>query len=67
MYQRQLGEDFEVEGIPTLVILDRMTSAVVQAEGRAFVSSDATGADFPWEGKRVPEDEEIGDAGVKDD
>lgn len=65
--KRQLGEDFEVEGIPTLVILDRMTSAVVQAEGRAFVSSDATGADFPWEGKRVPEDEETGDADVKDD
>ncbi len=56
-----------MEGIPTLVILDRLTSSVVQANGRAFVSTDATGKDFPWEGKTVQEEEEETGEDAKDD
>eukprot|EP00932_Pfiesteria_piscicida_P007779 SRR837773.17986.p2 GENE.SRR837773.17986~~SRR837773.17986.p2 ORF type:complete len:484 (-),score=259.31 SRR837773.17986:84-1499(-) len=42
-----------VEGIPSLVILDPVTYNIINAEGRAAVSSDPTGEDLPWKPKPV--------------
>jgi len=43
-----LSRHFDVEGIPTLVILDAKTGATINANGRAAVSADPDGAQFPW-------------------
>lgn len=41
-------EHFQVEGIPTLVLLDGTTGEVITKNGRAAVGMDPTGKDFPW-------------------
>jgi len=46
----ELSSLYEVEGIPTLVILDGATGKVTNPDGRAAVSS---GEEFPWTRKLV--------------
>lgn len=43
----KLGNALKVQGIPTLVILDK-SGEVITADGRTGVSTDASGATFPW-------------------
>lgn len=43
----QLSSKYGVEGIPTLIIVDR-DGNTINAQGRAAVSSDPGGAKFPW-------------------
>jgi len=50
-----LSKLFEVEGIPTLVILDAKTGAVINANGRGAIASDPEGANFPWTPPAVAE------------
>jgi len=44
----QLDTIFEVQGIPTLVLIDASTGATINANARGMVSSDPDGAAFPW-------------------
>jgi len=43
-----LSTKFGVSGIPTLIILDSTTGAVVCAQGRNAVMADPEGEEFPW-------------------
>eukprot|EP00964_Phaeocystis_antarctica_P048693 scaffold28196_cov80-Phaeocystis_antarctica.AAC.1 len=43
-----LSTRFEVEGIPTLVLLDGATGETINAEGRGAVGGDPEGRGFPW-------------------
>lgn len=52
--KEELSQHFEVEGIPTLVILGP-DGKVVNADGRMAVMADPEGADFPWEPKALSE------------
>jgi len=49
----QLSKRFEVEGIPTFVIVDASTGEAITTEGRGMVDADPTGAEFPWPPKPV--------------
>ena len=42
-----LSKQFKVQGIPTLVILDK-DGSVITTKGRGAVSEDPTGEKFPW-------------------
>ena len=44
-----------MEGIPTLVILDAKTGAVINANGRGAIASDPEGVNFPWTPPAVAE------------
>jgi nucleoredoxin len=44
---------YEVEGIPTFVLVDGATGATINASGRAAVGGDPEGAEFPWYPKPV--------------
>jgi len=46
--KEQLSAMFEVQGIPSLVILDAATGATINANARGAVMSDPDGANFPW-------------------
>jgi len=48
----QLSTFFGVEGIPSFVIIDK-DGSVITKDGRAAVTGDPTGADFPWYPKPV--------------
>jgi len=48
-----LSKMFEVEGIPTFVILDTTTGATITTDARSDVGADPTGADFPWAPKAL--------------
>jgi nucleoredoxin len=50
--KEQLSSHFKVEGIPSFVILDK-DGSVITKDGRAAVSADPTGAEFPWYPKPV--------------
>jgi len=50
--KEQLSKLFGVEGIPSLVIIDK-DGSIINKDGRAAVSSDPTGAEFPWYPKPV--------------
>ena len=50
--KEQLSGVFQVEGIPTLVILDK-NGNVIRKDGRSAVASDPEGADFPWKPKAL--------------
>lgn len=43
-----LSRLFDVEGIPTLVLLDATTGEVLSTDGRSTVMSDPKGKRFPW-------------------
>jgi len=43
-----LSKLFEVEGIPTFVVVDAETGATINANARGSVMSDPAGAEFPW-------------------
>jgi len=47
-----LSSHFEVEGIPTLVVLDP-TGRVITAKGRSAAAADPEGLEFPWRPKPV--------------
>eukprot|EP00911_Craspedida_sp_UC1_P001012 UC1_evm2s758 len=49
-----LSDHFEVEGIPTLVVLDP-SGKVVNAGARSAVGADPEGAEFPWAPKPLVE------------
>ena len=44
---------YEVEGIPTFVLVDGATGATINASGRAAVGGDPEGAEYPWYPKPV--------------
>ena len=48
----ELSSFFEVDGIPTLIVLDE-NRKVITTEGRGAVGSDPEGAEFPWKPKAV--------------
>jgi nucleoredoxin len=50
--KEQLSNLFGVRGIPSLVIIDKDGSTITK-DGRAAVSSDPEGAEFPWYPKPV--------------
>jgi len=49
-----LSSKFKVRGIPTLVLLDE-SGNLITTDGRATVSGDPTGQNFPWLPKSIPE------------
>eukprot|EP01126_Amoeba_proteus_P064420 TRINITY_DN9020_c0_g1_i12.p1 TRINITY_DN9020_c0_g1~~TRINITY_DN9020_c0_g1_i12.p1 ORF type:complete len:182 (-),score=56.98 TRINITY_DN9020_c0_g1_i12:77-622(-) len=51
--KEELSELFEVNGIPTLVILNPSTGEVISSDGRGVVSADQEGKEFPWHPKPV--------------
>jgi len=44
----KLSKMYEVEGIPSFVIVDAKTGATITTEARGSVGSDPEGAEFPW-------------------
>ncbi|XP_064392520.1 nucleoredoxin-like [Halichondria panicea] len=44
----QLSTQFKVSGIPTLVMLNAANGKLITSDGRAIVTDDAEGKDFPW-------------------
>jgi len=54
-----LEERYNVEGIPTLILLDPKTGKTLNDEGVQAVASDQTGSNFPW----VPKPVELLDQG----
>ena len=44
----KLSKMFKVNRIPSLVLLDAKTGAVISADGRAALSKDPTGEKYPW-------------------
>lgn len=59
-----LSNLFEVEGIPTLVIVDS-EGKTVNADGRAAVAADPEGANFPWRPEPVL-DLSVGASGINE-
>jgi len=53
--KEELDSMFEVSGIPTLVVIDAKTGALISKSGRAKVDSDPEGAEFPWHPKPLNE------------
>lgn len=49
-----LDAKFKVQGIPTIIILDS-DGNLLNKDGRAAISSDPTGEDFPWRQKTLSE------------
>ena len=50
-----LSSPLQVGGIPSLVIIDGTSGAVINGNARAAVSEDPQGADFPWRPLTVTE------------
>jgi len=46
--KEQLSTLFEVQGIPSLVVIDAKTGETINGDARGFVGSDPDGASFPW-------------------
>jgi len=44
----KLSSKYKVQGIPSLIILDAETGATITTDGREEVSTDPSGARFPW-------------------
>jgi nucleoredoxin len=47
----ELSDLYEVEGIPTLIIIDPATGKTINASGRSAVDADPNGDEFPWQPK----------------
>jgi len=61
-----LSKKFKVKGIPSLIILDE-DGSLITADGRAAVSEDPEGEEFPWRPKPLKEllgDEFVGKDGM---
>ncbi len=43
-----MSTQFKVSGIPTLVMLNAANGKLITSDGRAIVTDDAEGKDFPW-------------------
>ncbi len=52
---RDLNSLYDVEGIPTLVIIDRASGELLTKDGRKGVITDPEGAQFPWKPKSPKE------------
>jgi len=52
--KESLSKQFKVQGIPSVIILNA-EGKVITKEGRAAISSDPTGEDFPWTPKTFQE------------
>lgn len=63
--KNQLSSMFEVDGIPTLVVLDE-NGKTITTNGRAAVSHDPEGKEFPWKPKPVELLNDMTVAGVND-
>jgi len=50
-----LSTQYGVQGIPTLVIIDGNTGAIITKNGRAAIMADRDGKNFPWESKPASE------------
>jgi len=50
--KEQLSNLFGVQGIPTVTIIDK-DGSVITKDGRASISGDPTGSEFPWHPKPV--------------
>jgi len=50
--KEQLSSLFGVNGIPSLVVIDK-DGSIITKDGRATASTDPTGAEFPWYPKPV--------------
>jgi len=48
-----LSKMFDVEGIPTFVIIDAATGETITTDGRGDVGADPTGEEFPWAPKAL--------------
>jgi len=48
-----LNQLFEVEGIPTFILLDGATGRVITKNARGRVENDRTGKEFPWHPKAL--------------
>jgi len=51
----ELDELYDVEGIPTLVVVDPKTGKVITKGGRDMIDSDPEGHEFPWHPKPLNE------------
>jgi len=47
----ELSDQYNVEGIPTFVIVDPATGKTINDDGRGAVSADPQGQEFPWHPK----------------
>jgi len=45
---KELSSLYNVTGIPCLVIVDPVTSKIINPNGRRAVEADINGKDFPW-------------------
>jgi len=52
--KESLSSKFKVQGIPTVVIVDA-DGKLISKDGRAAISSDPVGEDFPWRPKTLKE------------
>ena len=53
--QAELSKKFKVSGIPTLIFLDASKGTVITSNGRAVVTDDPEGEEFPWKPKPLAE------------
>ncbi|CAH1786556.1 unnamed protein product [Owenia fusiformis] len=44
----EVSSEFNIRGIPSLIIIDGATGEVKSSDGRGLVSSDVNGEKFPW-------------------
>lgn len=52
--QQKLSKKFKVQGIPTLVLVNK-EGKLITTDGRTIVMEDERGNDFPWTPKTFPE------------
>lgn len=50
-----LAKKFKISGIPTLILVDGASGAVLRTDGRAVVTDDPKGAEFPWKPQTLDE------------
>ena len=48
-----LSTHFDVEGIPTLIVLSANGEKIINSNGTGALQTDPTGADFPWAARPV--------------
>jgi nucleoredoxin len=56
----ELSDLYDVEGIPTFVIIDPATGKTINASGRSAVDADPNGDEFPWNPKPLNSIESAG-------